>query len=237
MEEIDLKELFNIFWSKKIQIFLVVLIFTVIGAVYSYGLKTPKYTASTTLVLAMSDSKEKDKDTENSITTTDITLNSKLVPTYSELVRSKSTVKKVIDNLHIDENLEILRNSIKVTSVEDTEVIRIAVTLESPSIAEKVANEIAKVFSEKIQDIYKINNITIVDQAETPTAPSNISHMKDLILFAMIGLVISGAYVFVLNMLDNTIKTSEDIEKGFNIPVLVTIPLIDNFANEKGGKN
>ena len=235
MEEIDLKELFNIFWSKKIQIFLVVLIFTVIGAVYSYGLKTPKYTASTTLVLAMSDSKEKDKDAENSITTTDITLNSKLVPTYSELVRSKSTVKKVIDNLGIDENLEVLRNSIKVTAVEETEVIRIAVTHVSPSIAEKVANEIAKVFSEKIQEIYKINNITTVDEAEVPNGPSNIHHTKDVILFSMIGLVISAAYVFVLNMIDNTVKSTEDIEKVYNMPVLVTIPLIENFNNERGG--
>ena len=234
MEEIDLKELFDIFWKKKIQIFLVVIIFMVVGAVYSYGLKVPKYTASTTLVLAMSETKEK-KDDE-SITEREVTLNSQLVSTYSELVKSKNILRQVIKNLGIDDNAENLRNAVKVTSVEDTELIKIAVTHENPTYASKVANEIAKVFSEKINEIYNINNITIVDEAETPEVPSNINHIKDIALFAIIGLVLSAAYVFILNMLDNTIKSAEDIENNYNIPVLVTIPLIESFNNEKGGK-
>lgn len=234
MEEIDLKELFNVFWSKKIQIFSVVVIFIIIGAIYSYGLKTPVYTSSTDLVLAMSE--KKDEERENSITTTEITLNAKLVPTYRKLAKSKSTVKKVIENLGIQENADSLRNKINVTAEEDTEVIKVSVTHENPTYAMKVANELAKVFSEKIQEIYNINNITIVDEAETPSRPSNEDHTKDLILFAMIGLVISGSYVFVLNMLDNTIKSTDEVEKGYHIPVLVAIPLIENFNNEKGGR-
>ena len=52
MEELDLKELFEIFWSKKVQIILIVLIFAVIGVIYTMGFVTPVYTSSTTLVLA-----------------------------------------------------------------------------------------------------------------------------------------------------------------------------------------
>ena len=129
MEEIDLKELFNIFWSKKIQILIVVILFIVVGGVYSYGLKTPKYTASTTLVLAMAETSEKTKEQENTITTTDVTLNSKLVSTYSELVKSKKILRKVIKNLQINMDEDVLRANVKVTSVEDTELIRIAVTI------------------------------------------------------------------------------------------------------------
>ncbi len=236
MEEIDLKELFDIFWTKKIQIFIVIMIFAIIGGMYSYGLKVPKYTSSTTLVLAMSDNTKEQKDKqEDAITTTDITLNSKLVSTYSELIKSKSSLKKVISNLSIEENADRLKGKINVTAVQDTEVIKISVTHENPSYAAKIANEVAKVFSDRIQEIYKINNITIVDEAEVPNGPSNIHHSKDIILFAMIGFVISAAYVFVLNMVDNTIKSTEDIEKVYNMPVLVTIPLIENFNNEKGG--
>ena len=235
MEEIDLKELFNIFWSKKIQIILVVIVFMIIGAVYSIGIKTPMYSSSATLVLAMAETSEKNKATENSITTTDITLNSKLVSTYSELVKSKKVLRQVISNLGIDEKADSLKGKIKVSSVEDTEVIKITVTHENPTYASKIANEITKVFSKEVNELYKINNVYIVDEAEVQDKPSNINHVKDTILFGMIGLVISAAYVFILNMLDNTIKSSEDIEKGFNIPVLVTIPYIENFDNEKGG--
>lgn len=235
MEEIDLKELFNIFWSKKIQIILVVIVFMIIGAVYSIGIKTPMYSSSATLVLAMAETNEKNKAAENSITTTDITLNSKLVTTYSELVKSKKVLRQVISNLGIDEKADSLKGKIKVSSVEDTEVIKITVTHENPTYASKIANEITKVFSKEVNELYKINNVYIVDEAEVQDKPSNINHVKDTILFGMIGLVISAAYVFILNMLDNTIKSSEDIEKGFNIPVLVTIPYIENFDNEKGG--
>jgi len=239
MEEIDLKELFDIFWNKKVQIILVVLIFIVLGGVYSYGMKTPMYTSSTTLVLVMVNSEEKPE--ENMVTTTDmtldVTLNSKLVTTYSELVKSKNILRQVIKNLQIDEDETALKNNVKVTAVEDTELIKISVTHENPAYASKIANEIAKVFSEKINEIYKINNIYIVDEAETPNAPSNINHIKDIIMFAFIGLVISAAYIFIASMLDNTIKTTEDIEKGFELPVLATIPLIESLDNTKGGKN
>ena len=159
-----------------------------------------------------------------------------MVPTYSELVKSKNILREVISNLNINEDENSLKKDISVTSVKDTEVIKITVSHENALYAAKIANEIAKVFSEKINEIYKINNIYIVDEAEVAEAPSNINHAKDILLFAFIGLVLSLSYTFVLNMLDTTVKTQEEIEKNYDIPVLATIPSIESFENEKGGK-
>ena len=190
------------------------------------------------MVLAMSNTNgvNSKNSEEDAITTTDITLNSKLVSTYSELIKSKKVLRQVIANLSIDEEISALKGKIRVSSVEDTEVIKITVTHENPIYAAKIANEITNVFSKEVNELYKINNVYIVDEAEVENTPSNINNIKDIVLFGMIGLVISAAYVFVLNMLDTTIKSSEDIEKGFNIPVLATIPNIESFDNEKGGK-
>ena len=77
MEELDLKELFSIFWNKKVSIILIVLIFITLGVIYTIGFTIPKYTSSTTLLLAGSERPA--GETTNSITTTDVTLNSKLV--------------------------------------------------------------------------------------------------------------------------------------------------------------
>lgn len=235
MEELDLKELLSLFWSKIFQIILIVLITTGIGIIYSYGFTTPKYSSSTTLVLTGSEQKN-DKEVTNSITTTDVTLNSKLVSTYSELVKSSKVLRQVISNLNIDVNEEDLRKNVTVNSVEDTEVIKITVTNENAVYSAKIANEIAKIFSNMVSEIYNINNIYIVDEAEVSSIPSNIHHSKDILIFAFLGLVIAVMYVLVANMLDTTIKTPEDVEKGVGLPVLVTIPLIDNFGIEKGGK-
>lgn len=234
MEELDLKELFSIFWNKKAQIILLTLIFMVIGIIYTVGFTTPMYSSSTTLVLASSGNTE--TNTNTTITSTDITINSKLVATYSELVKSKNVLRQVISNLGIHVNENTLRNNVAVNSVKNTELIEITVKSENPTYAAQIANEIAKVFTEKVKEIYNINNVQVVDEAEVSTVPSNINHTKDVVIFAFIGLVVAIVYVLIANMLDTTIKTAEDIEKGFGIPVLVSIPMIENFENERGGR-
>jgi len=235
MEELDLKELLSLFWSKIFQIIVIVLITTGVGIIYTYGFTTPKYSSSTTLVLTGSE-KTAGTDSVNSITTTDVTLNSKLVSTYSELVKSSKVLRQVISNLGIDVNEEELRKNVSVKSVEDTEVIKITVTNENAAYSAKIANEIAKIFSNMVSEIYNINNIYIVDDAEVSNTPSNIHHSKDVVIFGFLGIVIAVMYVLIANMLDTTIKTPEDIEKGVGLPVLVTIPYIENFGVEKGGK-
>lgn len=233
MEELDLKELFNIFWNKKVQIILIVAIFIVLGIIYTIGFTKPMYSSSTTLVLATA---EKDTTTGDSITATDITVNSKLVATYSELVKSKNILRQVISNLGIDVKEGNLKNNVTVTSVKSTELIEITVTNENPSYAAKIANEIAKVFTDKVAEIYNINNVHVVDEAEVESSPSNINHAKDIVIFAFIGLVLAVMGVLVANMLDTTIKTPDEIEKNFGVPVLVSIPLIESFENERGGR-
>lgn len=234
MEEIDLKELLSLFWSKKTQIILIILIFMLLGVIYTIGFVTPKYTSSTTLLLATSGSSA---DKTNTITTTDVTLNSKLVSTYSALVQSKSVLRQVISNLGIKISEDELKNNITVTQEKDTEIIKISVSNTNANTAEKVANEVAKVFTEKIQEIYKINNVQIVDTAEIETEPSNINHPKDVIIFTFIGIVVSAGYVLIANMIDTTVKTAEEVEKEFKVPVIATIPLYSfEPAKNKGGK-
>ena len=234
MEEIDLKELFDIFWNRKILIIFVVIIFAMIGAIYSFAFKTPMYSSSTTLVLAMSETTTSEET--NSITTTDMTLNSSLVSTYSKIVESNDVLREVISNLGIDESEDTLRNNIDVSAVDDTEIIEITVSHENAVYAAKIANEIADVFSEKVNEIYNINNVYILDEAEIENAPSNVNHLKDMIIFALVGLVLVMLYVFVLNLLDDTIKSPEEIEKEYGLYVLVSIPDIESFEVRKGGK-
>ena len=234
MEELDIKSIFNIFWKSKVQIILIVLIFIIIGAVYSYSFITPMYTTSTSLVLA-TDSTTGTDSSSGSITTTDITLNSKLVSTYSVIVNSKDVLRQVISNLGMDISEEALKNNITVSSVKDTEVIKITVTNLNPSNAAKIANEVAKVFSQKVGEIYNINNIHVLEEAEVPGGPSNINHTKDIMVFAEIGAVIAIAYVLIANMLDTTVKSSDEIEQGMGATVLVSIPIC-SFDLERKGK-
>ena len=230
MEEIDLKEMFQMFWNKKIEIIVIILLFMIGGIIYTSEFTVPMYSSSTTLVLATSEDAETTANT--TITATDITINSKLVSTYSELVKSKNILREVIYNLEVPIE-ETLRKQVKVSSVKNTELIEIVVENEEAQTAAKIANEIAKVFTEKVKEIYNINNVQIVDHAEITSQPSNINYLKSAILFTGIGIVIAVIYVIVANMIDTTIKTAEDIEKNFNVPVLSSIPMIEKLSDER----
>lgn len=230
MEEIDLKEIFIMFWNRRVQLLLIVAAFFIIGFVYTMGFVTPEYTSSTTLVLAQINA---EKATTDAITASDITLNSKLVSTYSELIKSKKVLREVISNLGINVKEETLRNGITVNAVKNTELIKITVTNKNAEVSAKVANEIAKVFEKQVAEIYNINNVHVVDEAEVATAPSNINHTKDILMFIAIGIVVAVAYVFILNMLDTTIKSVEEVEKLLDLPVIASIPM---WVFEKGGK-
>lgn len=233
MEELDLKELLMLFWNKKVKILLIVAIFIAIGIIYTIGFVTPKYTSTTSLVLATSNNSQQSSGT---ITTTDLTLNSSLVSTYRELVTSSSVVRQVISNLGITMEEEQLKKEISVSSVTNTALIKISVTDENSINAAKIANELANVFAEEVTKIYKLDNVYVLDKAEVSETPSNVNHAKDVIIFACAGLVVAVLYVIILNMLDTTIKSAEEVEKQFKVPVLASIPLYNFEPVKKGGK-
>lgn len=238
MEELDLKELINMFWTRKLQILIIVAIFLIIGLVYSYLYVEPEYTATTTVILAQSATTT--EDGQETITSNDLTLNQKLVSTYSTLIKSDNVLDEVIRNLNIDKTASSLKNNISVSSVDDTDLIQISVTDSNPELASRIASEVVNVFIEKVANgVYKINNAQVWDAAETPTAPSNINHTRDIIIFIFAGLVVSAIYVLIANMLDTTVKSKDDVEKKIGLTVLTTIPLCDFDANvnkRRGGR-
>lgn len=234
MEELDLKEIFRMLWNSRRFIITITIFFVIIAAVYSYVIQTPKYQSYTTIVLTKAENTE---DTNSSITQTDVTMNQKLVSTYSEIVKSKTVLAQVISNLQIaDLTEDQLRKSVTVSAVEDTEVIKIIVSNQNPEYAAKIANEIGKVFSEKISDMYKINNVYTLDAAEPSSTPYNIKPAKYIAIAIVAGIFISCAIIIVMGLFDTTVKSAEEIEQTLKIPVIAQLELVDETAMRKGGR-
>ena len=190
-----------------------------IGVIYTVGFKVPLYSAETTLILASQNSNQSNSNTITTSTATDITVNSKLVSTYSELVKSKNVIRQVITNLNLGTTIseDELKNNVTVSAVKDTEIIKITVTTKEPV------------------NSAKIENVQVVDKAEISYTPSNINHKKDIIIFAFIGAVVSVIYVLLSNMLDTTVKTAEEIEKEFKLPVIASIPIYNAEPQRRNG--
>ena len=218
MEEIDLKELFNYFWSKKIIIIISLVIFVAGGFIYSTKIQKPLYKSYTTILLTKEES-------STSITSTDITLNRNLVDTYREIIKSRNVLGKVITNLNLNYTVDELMKKVSVENINDTEIIKIIVVDEDEWKSMTIADEIAKVFNTEVVKLYSIQNIGVIDTAELPSKPYNISLIKTVGIAGAIGLVISLSIIFVIFYFDSTIKSSEDVEKKLGVVVIGSIPM------------
>lgn len=228
MEEINLYDLFKYFKEKWLIILCSVLFFLVIGTFYFNVLLVPKYTSSTTLVLASNNT-----ESNGTISTTDLTINQKLVKTYQQIITSRRVLSQVIEELGLEISLDDLKHDIAVSAVSDTEIIRIAVTNESPRIAYQVANSVANVFSEEVVELYNLSNVSILDKAIRSDVPSSMSLTKTLAIFVLSGLVLSLGVIFMMFYFDTSIKSADQIEAKLDIPVLGSIPNYNNKTKNK----
>ena len=220
VEEIDLKEVLNYFKSRIAWIIITVLLVVAVGNVYRIFTRKPLYKSETSIVLVNNSS------TANS-SYTDLQVNKNLVSTYSEIIKSRKVLEPVIDNLELDYGYATLRSKVSVAEVTNTEIIKVSVSDKKPEKARDIANEIADVFSKEVQEIYKLDNVSIVDKAVIATSPYNINHIKDNVIFIAIGLIVSCGIIFIVFYFDTTIKTSEEIENKLGLTVIGTVPNVD----------
>lgn len=217
METIDLKDLFDYYKSKLGVVILFVVLVGILGCLYGLFIQKPMYKSSTSIVL-ISEAKDNSQLTYN-----DVSVNQNLVSTYSEIVKSKRVLGQVINNLNLDYSYGALSNNIEVSSVTGTQIIKITVTDENSKTAMKVANEIAKVFSKEIPELYNISNVNILDTAEVASSAYNVNIAKQSTIFLLAGLVLGLGVVFVMYYFDRSVKNASQIEDKLKLPVLATV--------------
>ena len=216
MEEINLKEVYSYFKSRLLWMILAIVVIVIIGNVYTILTRVPMYQSNTTIVLV--------GESKKGYSQTDSQLNQNLIGTYSEIITSRKVLQQVIDNLKLKMTVDELSQNITTSSVEDTEIIRITVNNEKKKMAAEIANEVADVFSDEIQDIYNLENVAIIDKAEVAKEPYNINYVKDNVIYLMIGVVLSFGVVFVMYYFDTTIKSSEIVEEKLGLTVIGIVP-------------
>lgn len=221
MEEINLKELFEYIKERVLIIMIIMLVVLIVGCLYSVFLKTPMYKSQTSFVLVSDDG-----TASGGYSQADATLNKNLVATYSDLVKANRVIDKVINNLSLDYSVNGLKNHITVTNKTNTEIIYVSVEDKDRALAADIANELIKVFGEEIKDIYRLQNVSIVDKAVEAEAPYNVNVVKDIVIYLLVGIVLACGIIFVVFYFDTTIKSAEEVEKKLGIPVLGIVPKV-----------
>lgn len=216
MEEIDLKELFDYILKELGVIILFSITTLAVGTFYNLYLKTPLYKSSTSIVLASENS-------SSTITQTDININKNLVNTYTEIIKSKVVLKETISHLNLDYSFQELAKHVSVSVIPETEIINIDVLDKNANTSQKIANQIAIIFTEKVKDIYDMKNVNILDKAEVPTRASNINIVKETILYLAAGLMLGLIYAFLRFYFDRNIKNITEVETKMELPIMGSV--------------
>ncbi|MCP1160728.1 YveK family protein [Bacillus infantis] len=221
-ETISLKELFQTVRKRLNLIIVITLIAVIVSGVISYFFITPIYKASTQILVNQA-------KTEQSIyTPSEVQTNLQLINTYNVIMKSPAILDLVINELNLDISVEKLNQKIAVQSENDSQVVTISVEDENPQVAADIANKVAEVFQNEIVTIMNVDNVSVLAKA---TVTDNQSPVKpqpllNIALAFAVGLMAGIGLAFLLEYLDNTVKTEQDIEKLLELPVLGVITKI-----------
>ena len=218
-ETIDLREYFEIIKKRFWIIALITTIAIVVSGAISFFMLSPVYEAKSTLIV----NTEKNEETQM-ITGDQFSVTQKLAVTYGEIIKSRTVLDEVIQNLKLDDKYEGLVNNVTVSPVKDTQIISISVQDTNKEKARDIANEIPKVFKKEAERITKANDIQVIDKAILPQSPIGPNKKMNMAIAAVIGGMIGLFVVFFIEYLDNKLKTPQDIEKHLGLPILGVVP-------------
>ena len=217
--EIDLGQIFHIFLSKW---WLVVGIAVVCAVLTFLGVKffvTPQFTSTTSIMIL---NKTSDAST---VTSSDLSASTTLSKDYVEIATSTTVIEEVIENLGLDLTTKELKSKISASTVSDTRIIEISVTDPSPEEAQRIANELAQVVQHRTSEIMNIENIvSVVDEADLPLVKSSPSTGKYTAIAFILAFLIVWLILVIVVLLDDSIKTSDDVEKYLGVSCLAVIP-------------
>jgi capsular polysaccharide biosynthesis protein len=215
----ELKEYLSIL-KKRVWTILAITIATIsISTVYCLYIMAPVYEAKTTLIIGRASPSKDDK-----VGYDEILMYQQLVKTYAELAKSRLVVEETIMSLGLNMTYEYLLENLKVTPKDDSRILEIAVQDNDPQKASLLSNSLADVFLRKAKDIMQVDNVIVMDKSKVPKAPIRPKPLLYGIVLGLAGLLFSIGLVFLMEYLDNTLKTEGDVERELNISVLAVIP-------------
>lgn len=225
MEEINLKELFDYFIDKIKYIIIATLVCCLIGGIYTKFLTIPMYKSSTTVILGSNQE-------GTGITQSDISINNNLVSTYAEIIKSRRVLEQVQKELNESYTYKELASEISVSSINNTQIIKITVEDNNALNAKIIANLVAKVFTIEVPELYNLDNVHILDVAIEEDEPYNINVAKSSIIGGLLGLVLSSGIFFVIYYFDRTAKSVEQVEEVLQMPILGSVEETKNLKEE-----
>lgn len=220
-DTIDLLEVLQVVRQHILVIILVTFIAAVAGFGVSRFVMVPQYEASALMIVNTR------QDTTANVTSDQINSATKLVSTYSIIIKSDTVLQQVINNLGLSLTYDELKERVNVTAVDETQVMQITVQSDNPEWARQVCEQITAISPNVILESVEAGSVKLISQASVTPDPVSPNVMKNTAIAALLGLVVSVGIVVMRELLDNKIKSEDDVRKYLDLPVVGVIPDYD----------
>lgn len=215
--EIDLVDLFGYYMSRLPLLIAALVVGAVAAGLITHFLIADKYTATSRMYMVSASS-------DSVVNLTDLNIGTSLSNDYVELMKSRPVIEDVIDKLELDYSYERLLGMIDLSVVSNTRIVRISATSTDPQEAMEIANQVARTSRVQLPKVMEAPSPSIAEAAVLPTRRSSPSLTRNVALGAMLGLLAVLGILTLIYLMDDTIKSSEDVEKAFGVMPLSVIP-------------
>lgn len=225
--EIDLLEIISILLNRFWVIFGAALLAAAAGFMISKFVLTPTFESTTKIYIL-------NKSENTTVTYSDMQMGTQLTKDYAELINSRYVLETVIGQLSLPEmEYKDLLKKVSVHTPTDTRIVSITVTDYDPQQAQNIANCIREVAGEHIQNVMDIEAVNVVEEANLPTVKAGPSVVKWTAVGGILGVFLVCAVILIHYLLDDSIKSSEDVEKYLGLSTLALIPITQSVNDDK----
>mgnify|MGYP000503173332 CR=1 FL=1 len=216
---IDLMDLFQVVFKKLHLVLLAGIIAALVAVLVTKLFMTPVYTSTTKMYVLSK------QDANSAVTSSDLQAGSQLTKDYMELIKSRSVMEQVISQLQLDMSVDKLSGEITVSNTADTRILSISVENESPKLAKEIADAVRESASVQITQITDADAVNMVEEGNLPKDPTSPNTMKNAMLGGILGIFLALGAIVLIYILDDTIKTPDDVERYLGLTVLTSIPI------------
>lgn len=188
---------------------------------------TPMYTSTTKLYVINKQS------SENNITYTDLQTGNLLTNDYIIQVKGTKVLSQVISELNLTDTEDELASRITVSNPENSRFIVISVSDKDPVVAQQIASCVAKVSSDVVKEVMDLEKVNVAEEANLPLEESSPNLKKNVLLGGVAGVFVSLLLIVVFYLLNDRIRTPEDVKRYLGLNTLGQIPVLENSGNAK----
>jgi capsular polysaccharide biosynthesis protein len=219
----DLSGIFYVLNKRKSIIITITLVAVIISGILSFFIMSPVYESQATAIVG------KKNDANSNIQYNDVMMYQNLTKTYATIATSKLVEGKTAEKIGNGMTADKLDKLITVTPETGTQILDISVQGSTPEEALSRVTALSEAFIETAPSVYNAGEVKIMDKGGLPKKTIKPRKTLNIAVAFLLGIMVSVGLSFLLEYMDSTLKTPEDIKKHLDLPVLGTIPVHDEM--------